>query len=57
MTPTRELAAGLDQDDVILLPRTNIELARYIGGTSETPESDGNRLIAADELIVGSDFP
>lgn len=57
MTPTRELKAEFDQDDVIVLPRVNIELARYIGGSSEAPELDGRHLIAADKLVVGSDFP
>lgn len=56
MTLTRE-TIDLERDDPVALPVPNIKLARYIGGALEPVDSRDHQLIAADELVTGSDFP
>lgn len=57
MTPTRDETTEIEHDDAPAQRTININLARYVGRQLEAPEAERTLLIAADELVVGSDFP
>lgn len=57
MIPTRDETTEIEHDDAPAQRTININLARYVGRQLETPEAERTLLIAADELVVGSDFP